>query len=49
MYFNDNIGPHSEIEELRDYAINCTSDANSLVSRENRKAFLYKYFEKAYA
>ena len=49
MYLNDNIGPHSEIEELRDYAINCTSDANSLVSRENRKAFLYKYFEKAYA
>ena len=47
-YLNDNIGPHSDDKELSDYAINCTSDANSLSSRESRKDFLIKYIEKAY-
>lgn len=47
-YLDENIEPHSENGVLSDYAIRCTSDANSLASREYRKEFLLKYLEKAY-
>lgn len=47
-YLDDNIGPHSEIQELSDYAIYCTSDANSISSRQWRKIFLKQYFDEVY-
>ena len=47
-YLDDNIEPHSEIAEFSNYAIHCTSDANSISSRQWRKNFLEKYFEGAY-
>lgn len=45
---NEGIEPMSEITEYREYAIHCTSDANSLTSRKWRYDFLYKYLERAY-
>lgn len=47
-YLNDNIGPHAKEQELSEYAIYCTSDANSTSSRQWRKNFLGKYFEEVY-
>jgi hypothetical protein len=45
---NDKIEPHSENVEMSEYAIRCTSDANSLSSREWRKNYLKKYIVEAY-
>lgn len=47
-YLDENIAPHSEDAELSDYAIHCTSDANSMNSRLWRKAFFEKYFKGVY-
>ena len=47
-YLNDNIGPHAEQHELSEYAIYCTSDANSITSRQWRKNFLQKFFDEVY-
>ena len=47
-YLTENIGPHAEDKSLSDYAIRCTSDANSYVSRIWRVDFINGYLEKAY-
>lgn len=48
VYLDENIMPLSEEEKLREYAIRCTSDANSLSSRKYRYDFMYEYIEGAY-
>lgn len=47
-YLDDKIEPHSDNPDFSDYAIRCTSDANSFSSREFRKNFLLKYLKEAY-
>ena len=48
MELNQNIKPMSENEEYSQYAIRCSTDANSLSSRKWRYDFIMKFFEKAY-
>ena len=47
-YLDENIEPHSEIEELSEYAIRCISDANSLGSRKWRTEFLKERIKTVY-
>lgn len=47
-YLDENIKPLSEDEKLREYAIKCTSDANSYTSRKWRYDFMRDIFEEAY-
>ena len=42
------IEPMSENEQYREYAIRCTSDANSQSSRKWRYDFLHSIIQKAY-
>lgn len=44
----DKIGPNSEEEKYREYAMRCLSDANSLSSRRWRVEFLKEYLIPAY-
>lgn len=46
---DEKIEPMSENEQYREYAIRCTSDANSQSSRKWRRDFLYSFIQKAYA
>ena len=44
----ENVGPQSEIEKYREYAMRCLSDANSVSSRKWRVQFLKEILEPAY-
>lgn len=45
---NDKIRPYSENQEYSEYALHCTSDANSLASRKWRYEFMLPRIEVAY-
>ena len=45
---DENVGPQSEEEIYREYAMRCLSDANSLSSRKWRVDFLMKFVKQAY-
>lgn len=45
---DEKIEPMSENEQYREYAIRCTSDANSQSSRKWRRDFLLSFIQKAY-
>lgn len=47
-YLDENIKPMSDEDDLREYAIRCTSDANSYSSRKWRYDFINKELEGAY-
>lgn len=44
----ENVGPQSEIDKYREYAMRCLSDANSVSSRKWRVQFLKEFLEPAY-
>lgn len=44
----ENVGPQSENEKYREYAMRCLSDANSISSRKWRVQFLKEFLEEAY-
>lgn len=46
---NMEIAPFAENDNMREYALHCLSDANSLGSRKWRKAFLINYLKEAYS
>lgn len=48
VFLDKNIQPHSDDENMRTYAIHCTSDANSINSRIWRRDFLLDYIMPAY-
>ncbi len=48
IYLDENIKPLAEDDNLREYAIKCTSDANSLASRKWRFEFMFTILEEAY-
>lgn len=45
---NRNLKPISENDDYSQYAIRCSTDANSLSSRKWRQDFIMRFFEKAY-
>jgi hypothetical protein len=48
VLLDDQIEPHSNNEKFSEYAIKCISDANSLSTRQWRKAFLKSYMKTLY-
>lgn len=47
-HMTENVGPQSEIDKYREYAMRCLSDANSVSSRKWRVEFLKEFLEPAY-
>jgi hypothetical protein len=45
---DENVGPQSEEEIYREYAMRCLSDANSISSRKWRVEFLMNFMKQAY-
>lgn len=45
---NEEIAPHSEVVDYRDYAMRCLSDANSINTRKWRENFLIDKMRRAY-